>query len=83
MSHTAPPYDYDPDAILADPASHPKHIAYAMINIGIRDHGEDWSKCANCGDPYQLTEDWGDPTVCSRTCGNEYVAYLNSPDAGF
>ena len=56
---------YDPDAILADPNAHPKHVAYALINIGIRDRGERWAKCPNCGDPYQLTEDWDNGTVCS------------------
>ena len=71
---------YDPDAILADPRSHPKHVAIAAINIGIRDRGERWSKCANCGDPYQLTDGWGDSTVCSASCASEYVTYLNHPE---
>ena len=67
---------YDPDAILADPFAHPKHKAYALINIGIRDRGERWSKCANCGDPYQLTGEWGDMTVCSDRCASEFTSYL-------
>lgn len=73
------PDDYDPDAILADPLAHPKHKAIAAINIRVRDHGEHWSKCANCGYPYQLTDEWGDSTVCSQECFNDYLAYLNNP----
>jgi hypothetical protein len=72
---------YDPDAILADPLAHPKHKAIAAINIRVRDHGEQWAKCANCGNPYQLTEQWPDSTVCSDSCAARYVAYLNNPDA--
>jgi hypothetical protein len=56
---------YDPDAILADPGAHPVHVMYALINIGIRDRGEAWAKCAFCGEPYMLTEEWSDATVCS------------------
>ena len=61
---------YDPDAILADPNAHPVHKLYAEINVGIRDRGERWVKCMNCGDPYQLTSAWGDPYVCSEPCGS-------------
>lgn len=68
--------DYDPDAILADPDAHPIHKVYAAINIGIRDRGEHWSKCANCGDPYQLTEEWGDSTVCSERCYSAFASWL-------
>jgi len=71
---------YDPDAILADPDAHPKHRAIAAINIRVRDHGEHWAKCCNCGDPYQLTEQWPYPDVCSGRCAAQYVAYLNNPD---
>lgn len=71
---------YDPDAILADPNSHPIHKVYAEINIGVRDRGESWSKCANCGEPYELTEEWSEGTVCSDRCFGEYVAYCNNPD---
>lgn len=67
---------YDPDAILADPNAHPKHKQIAAINIGIRDRGERWSKCANCGEPYQITDSWDDITVCSESCSREYTAYL-------
>jgi hypothetical protein len=67
---------YDPDAILADPGAHPKHKAIAAINIRVRDHGERWSKCANCGDPYQLTASWDDSTVCSDSCAEDFTAYL-------
>jgi hypothetical protein len=69
--------NYDPDEILADPTAHPIHKVYAMINIGIRDRGERWSKCANCGDPFMLTEQWTDETVCSQSCFTDYVSYLN------
>jgi hypothetical protein len=68
--------DYDPDAILADPDAHPKHKMYAAINIGIRDRGEHWSKCANCGEPYQLTAEWGDTTVCCKSCFDAFTASL-------
>lgn len=68
--------EYDPDAILADPNAHPIHKLYAHINIGIRDRGETWAKCANCGDPYQVTEDWTDSTVCSFRCEADYINYL-------
>ena len=71
------PEQYDPDAILTDPSSHPIHKQYAAINIGIRDKGERWAKCANCGNPYQLTEEWGNETICSEECGDQFTAYLN------
>lgn len=67
---------YDPDGILADPNAHPTYKRYAAINIGIRDRGEQWSKCANCGEPYQLTEQWDSATVCSETCGSEFTDSL-------
>jgi hypothetical protein len=70
---------YDPDAILADPQAHPIHKMYAEINIGVRDRGEVWSKCANCGAPYQLTEAWTSDTVCGKSCFNDYLNYLNNP----
>lgn len=70
--------DYDPDAILADPDAHPLHKVYAAINIGIRDRGEVWAKCPNCGDPYQITAEWGNTTVCSDRCAAEFTMYLNS-----
>jgi len=73
---------YDPDAILADPHAHPKHKAYAAINIGIRDHGERWSKCADCGNPYQLTEEWDDMTFCSARCADAFTADLLGGEAG-
>lgn len=77
-NHLATVWDYDPEAILADPYSHPKHVAYALINIGIRDRGERWSKCCNCGEPYQLTAAWGDMTTCSESCSNGYADYIMS-----
>lgn len=40
---------------LANPESHPIHRRYAEINVGIRDRGERWAKCPNCGDPYRIT----------------------------
>lgn len=73
------PDGYDPDAILADPEAHPIHKMYAEINIGVRDRGERWSKCANCGDPYRLTEEWNDTTVCSQSCFDSYLEYVNDP----
>lgn len=72
---------YDPDAILADPNAHPIHKRYAEINIGVRDRGERWAKCANCGQPYQLTQAWSDGTVCSEGCFAAFSASL-SEDLG-
>lgn len=69
--------EYDPDAILADPDAHPIHKVYAAINVGIRDRGERWAKCANCGQPYQLTEAWSGEDICSTSCERGYIAYLN------
>lgn len=56
------PDSYDPEAILADPDAHPTHKLYAAINLGVRDRGERWAKCANCGLPYQLHHK-GEPYV--------------------
>lgn len=67
---------YNPDAILADPDSHPVHKQIAEINIGIRDRGERWEKCANCGDPYQRTPAWDVGGVCSERCGDDFSDYL-------
>lgn len=67
---------YDPDVILADPNSLHIHRIYARINIGIRDRGEHWDKCANCGMPYQLTEEWNANRICSPVCEEEYREYL-------
>lgn len=65
--------NYDPDAILANPDAHPIHKMYAEINIGIRDRGERWTKCANCGEPYQLIENhWTNETVCNEDCDYEF-----------
>ena len=69
---------YDPDAILADPNTHPVHKRYAEINVGIRDRGEQWAKCLNCGDPYQITEQWQDGTFCCDECGAETDDYMRS-----
>ena len=68
---------YNPYAILADPEAHPIHKDYARINIGIRDRGERWAKCLNCGSPYQITKEWTNETVCSDACGDEFDDYLN------
>ena len=68
--------EYDPEAILADPAAHPLHKMYAEINIGVRDRGEVWAKCPNCGEPYQITEAWTNPTVCSERCKIEFLESL-------
>ena len=67
---------YDPDAILADPFAHPKHKMIAAINIGIRDRGERWAKCLDCGEPYQLTENWQGTEFCSDRCGAAFTADL-------
>lgn len=67
------PDGYDPDAILADADAHPTHKRYAEINVGIRDRGERWSKCVNCGEPYQLAPGWNDSMVCSVSCDREFA----------
>ena len=67
---------YNPDAILADPEAHPIHKDHARINIGIRDRGERWAKCPNCGSPYQITEEWTNDTVCSERCGEQFSKSL-------
>lgn len=69
---------YDPDAILADPNAHPVHKRYAEINVGIRDRGERWAKCLDCGDPYQITDEWQDGTFCSEGCGAATDDYMRS-----
>ena len=69
---SAPPEGYDPDAILADPDSLPIHRMYAEINIRVRDRGEVWEKCANCGHPYMHTPEWSASTVCSPQCFGEF-----------
>ena len=71
---------YDPDAVIADPHAHPIHRLYAAINVGIRDRGERWSKCANCGDPYQLTEEWDAREICSDSCASAYDNYLSNQE---
>lgn len=68
---------YDPEAILADSDSHFKHKETAAINIRVRDHGEQWQRCANCGQAYPLEEEWQDITVCSRICWQAYLRYIN------
>ena len=63
--------DYDPDEILNDPFAHPLHKQYAAINVGIRDRGEHWRKCLNCGDPFQFCGGGG-AMFCSDSCENEF-----------
>lgn len=75
MNVTTP--GYNPDAILADPNAHPIHKMYAEINIGVRDRGERWSKCFNCGVPYQLTPEWDDANVCSTSCEDGMLTFLD------
>ena len=70
--------DYDPDAILADTEALPIHKLYAAINIGIRDRGEHWAKCANCGTLYQLTDEWSEGTVCSQRCWDKFRYSLDN-----
>ena len=64
---------YDPDAILADPNVHPVHKLYAEINVGIRDRGERWAKCLNCGEPYQVTTAWTSALFCGSVCEADYA----------
>lgn len=59
------------------PLKHPLHAAYEEINTRVA-QGEMWAKCANCGSPYQMTEEWSDGTVCSRNCHAAYVSYLTN-----
>lgn len=55
------------------------HLAYEEINRQIKEEGRQWCKCANCGNPYPLSDDWGDMTVCSTDCWNDYAAYISNP----
>lgn len=59
------------------PDRHPLHAAYEEVNRRIA-AGESWAKCANCGSPYQLTMEWSNNTVCSLSCHNDYLDYMNS-----
>jgi hypothetical protein len=71
--------DYDPEAVLADPFAPAIHKMYAEINIGVRDRGERWAKCSNCGEPYQITPEWPNETFDSSRCEEEYRHYLADP----
>lgn len=56
-----------------------KALGNELIKEDIEQGGR-WSKCANCGDPYPLTEDWTSETVCSNECSSSYADYLMNPD---
>ena len=70
-------FEYDQEAILADQNAHPIHKHYARINIGVRDRGEKWSKCHNCGDPYRSEQNEYNmkyiSMCCSRGCMREFT----------
>lgn len=70
-----------PELVLANPNAHPIHKDIARINLRVRDLGERWAKCPNCGQPYQLTEEWSDSSICSDVCAEEYTSYLFDPGA--
>lgn len=53
------------------------HAAYEEINRQVA-AGRPWAKCANCGNPYPLREDWNSGTVCSQKCADEYTEYLTT-----
>lgn len=53
------------------------HLAYQEINRQVA-AGRQWVKCADCGNPYPITEAWSDSTVCSDTCWINYSNYLES-----
>lgn len=50
----------------------PEHVFYAGINADIKENGNHYAKCANCGTVYQLTPEWSEGTVCSTSCGREF-----------
>ena len=60
--------DHNPEEILNNPNAPFEHRLYASINIGVRDRGEKWSKCLNCGNPFR--NELGD-VVCSIECETE------------
>lgn len=70
-----PTYDVV-DATTGQPSTimHPEHALIAAINADIAQNGTSWTKCANCGQPYQLTEQWVSGTVCSEQCDREFAA---------
>lgn len=53
------------------------HVAYREMNRQIAEEGRQWCKCANCGNPYPLSDEWGDMTVCSSGCWADYASYLD------
>jgi hypothetical protein len=55
---------------------HPEHLNVAIINADIQQNHIRWMKCANCGEPYQITEEWSGGTVCSDDCDAEFRASL-------
>lgn len=57
------------------PDMHPLHAAYAEVNRRVA-AGEHWTKCANCGSPYQMTAQWSNGTVCSSDCYSAFAASL-------
>lgn len=59
------------EPILADPDP-----IYAAIDIGIRERGERWSTCANCGHPYQLTWLRTSIDTCCTDCEIAYIDHL-------
>ena len=63
---------------LAKNGQYVSHIAYEEINRQ-GSEGRQWAKCANCGNPYPLSPEWGNDTICSQDCFDSYVAYLNDP----
>lgn len=54
------------------------HTAYDIVNAQVK-QGILWSKCANCGSPYKIKEDWANDTVCSEVCQSEYDNYVTNP----
>jgi hypothetical protein len=35
--------------------------------------------CPNCGNPYPITAEWSNTTLCSPRCVAEYLRYVDAP----
>ena len=60
------------NALLSRPYQLALDKRYAAINIGVRDRGEQWAGCLDCGEPFQSTEAWPYTLFCSAACETAY-----------
>ena len=57
----------------------PLHMAYALANAETLAGTAFWSKCPNCGNPYNGAQEGANDTTCSRACWDVYLAYVTNP----